>query len=206
MLKLQFVILWGVLSFASTIASPVTWEQLSGPFGGPIESQAIHTDGNHFALFDGALNLSSDNVTTWQTVFESALAFQIGLDDLVYVQGQDGLYFSQTGSAWNKLPDGPYNLDLNRMAIAVDGTLYFVDTANLYVSSDRALTWEVVLKLMIMANFGFLVVTRLFILLMVLPGKGYLTRRQPYRIFILPQITRFLPQWAMMNPARCSPR
>ncbi len=144
MLKLQFVILWGVLSFASTIASPVTWEQLSGPFGGPIESQAIHTDGNHFALFDGALNLSSDNVTTWQTVFESALAFQIGLDDLVYVQGQDGLYFSQTGSAWNKLPDGPYNLDLNRMAIAVDGTLYFVDTANLYVSSDRALTWEVV--------------------------------------------------------------
>ena len=145
MLKMRLTILWGLFCIHLVAASDVTWEQLSGPVGGVIVSQAFHKDGGHFALFDHSLNLSPDNGLSWQTVFENVLAFQIGMDGLVYVQSDDGLYFSPDGGViWNKLPDGMYNINLDNMAIAADGTLYFADGANLHASQDRALSWQAV--------------------------------------------------------------
>jgi len=145
MLKLRLAILWGLFTFSFGAASDITWEQLAGPYGGVIVSQAFHKDGGHFALFDHSLNLSTDGGIQWQTVFENAIAFQIGMDGLVYAQSADGIYFSSdAGASWNKLPDGLYNLQLDNMAIAGDGTLYFADSANIFISHDRALSWQVV--------------------------------------------------------------
>jgi photosystem II stability/assembly factor-like uncharacterized protein len=145
MLKLQLVIFWGLLICGIGSTTDLSWEQLNGPFGGRIVAQAFHENGGHFALFDHSLHLSTGSDSQWQMVFDDVVAFQIGSDDLVYVQSKDGLYFSQSGrSSWNKLPDSNYNLDLDRMAIGANGILYFADTANLFVSTDRSLSWQIV--------------------------------------------------------------
>ena len=145
MLKLRLTILWGLFTVSFGAAADIAWEQLPGPYGGVIVAQAFHKDGGHFALFDHSLNLSTDGGIHWQAVFENAVAFQIGRDDLLYVQSEDGIFFSSdAGASWNKLPDGLYNLQLDNMAVAGDGVLYFADGANLFVSRDRALTWQVI--------------------------------------------------------------
>lgn len=145
MFKLRLTILWGLFTISIGVASDIAWQQLAGPYGGVIVAQAFHKDGGHFALFDHSLNLSTDGGIQWQTVFEDAQAFQIGRDDLLYVQSANGLFFSSdAGASWNKLPDGLYNLQLDNMAVAGDGAFYFADGANLFVSRDRALTWQII--------------------------------------------------------------
>ncbi|MBN1465911.1 VCBS repeat-containing protein [candidate division KSB1 bacterium] len=141
--KIHSLVVLGVLFFADVFAQN-SWHDIESPCGGLLHPLAIDADDVLYAVFNNSLSLSSDQGQTWRVLFAKAATFRLGLDACLYVQDLDGkLYFSaDRGETWKKLPETIAHLTLNKMAVARDGTLFFVDGDALYVSDDHALQWS----------------------------------------------------------------
>ncbi|MBN1561035.1 VCBS repeat-containing protein [candidate division KSB1 bacterium] len=141
-LKLRSLVILGILFFAEVFGQN-SWHKVDGPYGGLVHPLAIDENDQLYAVFNNTLSTSTDQGRTWREIFANTATFRLGLDSYLYAESLDsGLYFSQDrGATWTLLPATIDHLTLDKMAVARDGTLFFADGDQLYVSFDRALRW-----------------------------------------------------------------
>ncbi len=139
---------WGLLLF-SQLEAETPWHKLEGPYGGIIEPLAIDPSNHLYAVFDQTLSRSTDMGVSWAPIFNNAATFKFGHDARLYTESQGRkIYMSDDeGTSWIGLPLTINGLRLERMAIAVDGTLYFAANERLYVSKNQGEEWTVVSSL-----------------------------------------------------------
>ena len=138
------ILFWHLFSYGQTIS----WEQLSGPYGGEVQILGSNTEGYLFAVLnDNVLFRSNNDGQNWEKVSNHPAVGSgdiiIGLDGKLYVLRLFAIHVSEdNGDTWTVVNNQV--IGLQEMIALPSGILIGYTFQSFLRSEDGGLTWETI--------------------------------------------------------------